>query len=421
MYQKSKLKNGVRIITVPLKSTKTVTVLVIVGTGSKNENEKNRGISHFLEHMFFKGTEKRPTALDISKELDGVGGVYNAFTGKEHTGFWIKADNKHCDLALEIVSDMLLNSKFSEEEIQKEKGTIIEELNMYMDTPMMFVSSLFENLLYANQPLGYDQLGNKKTITSIKRSDFVKYYNNHYISNNIVVAVAGNFNQKKINGKIAKCFGFASKKRIVKELKTYDRQNRPEIFLKYKKTDQTHLCLGARGYNLYHKDRYALDILSVILGGNMSSRLFISVREKRGLAYYIETSNEKYKDVGYLATQAGVNNEKCAQAIKIILEEYKKVGVEKISREEIDKAKNYLRGRMMISLESSDAMAGFAAIQEMDAGKILTPEEKLARVDAVTADDLKRVANDVFTNNKLNLALIGPFKDKKMFEKILKF
>lgn len=421
MYQKSKLKNGVRVITVPLKSTKTVTVLVIVGTGSKNENEKNRGISHFLEHMFFKGTEKRPTALDISKELDGVGGVYNAFTGKEHTGFWIKADNKHCDLALEIVSDMLLNSKFSEEEIQKEKGTIIEELNMYMDTPMMFVSSLFENLLYANQPLGYDQLGNKKTITSIKRSDFVKYYNNYYISNGIVVAVAGNFNREKINGKIAKYFGFASKKRIVKELKTYDRQNRPEIFLKYKKTDQTHLCLGARGYNLYHKDRYALDILSVILGGNMSSRLFISVREKRGLAYYIETSNEKYKDVGYLATQAGVNNEKCAQAIKIILQEYKKTGMEKISREEIDKAKNYLRGRMMISLESSDAMAGFAAIQEMDAGKILTPGEKLARIDAVTADDLQRVANDVFTDDKLNLALIGPFKNKEMFEKILKF
>lgn len=421
MYQKSKLKNGVRIITIPLKSTKTVTVLVMVGTGSKNENEKNRGISHFLEHMFFKGTEKRPTALDISKELDGVGGVYNAFTGKECTGFWIKADNKHCDLALEIVSDMLLHSKFSEEEIRKEQGTIIEELNMYMDAPMMFVSSLFENLLYANQPLGYDQLGNKKTITSIKRSDFVGYYNNYYISNSIVVAVAGNFDRKKINGKIAKYFGSASKKRIAKQLKTFDKQNKPEIFLKYKKTDQTHLCIGVRGYNLCHKDRYALDILSVILGGNMSSRLFISVREKRGLAYYIETSNEKYKDVGYLATQAGVNNEKCAQAIKIILQEYKKTGMEKISREEIDKAKNYLRGRMMISLESSDALASFAASQEISAGKILTPEEKLARIDAVTADDLQRVANNVFTDDKLNLALIGPFKNKRAFEKILKF
>lgn len=421
MYQKSKLKNGVRIITVPLKSTKTVTVLVMVGTGSKNENEKNRGISHFLEHMFFKGTKKRPTALDISKELDSAGGIYNAFTGKEYTGFWIKADNKHCDLALEIVSDMLLYSKFSEGEIQKERGTIIEELNMYMDNPIMFISSLFENLLYSNQPLGYDQLGSKKTISSVKRNDFLDYCKKYYVSDNVIIAVAGNFDRKKINSKIAKYFVFASERRVAKQSKTFDRQNKPEIFLKYKKTDQTHLCIGVRGYNLYHGDRHALDVLSVILGGNTSSRLFISVREKKGLAYYIETSSEKYKDVGYLATQTGVNNEKCAQAIRIILEEYKKTKMEKIGCEEIDKAKNYLRGRMMISLESSEAMASFAAIQEMNTGKILTPEEKLAKIDAVAAEDLQRVANDVFTDNKLNLALIGPFKNKKTFEKILKF
>ena len=190
MYKKSKLKNGLRIITVPMKSTKTVTVLVMVGTGSKNENNKNRGISHFLEHMFFKGTKKRPTTLDISKELDGIGGIYNAFTGKEYTGFWAKVDNKHCDLALDIISDILLNSKFDSAEIEREKGAILEELNMFIDNPIMHIPDLFENLLYKNQPVGYDIIGNKKTISSAIRKDFVDYYKKHYTGNNTVIAIA---------------------------------------------------------------------------------------------------------------------------------------------------------------------------------------------------------------------------------------
>ena len=421
MYKKSKLKNGVRIITAPLKGTNTVTVLVMVNTGSKNENAKNRGISHFLEHMFFKGTEKRPTTLDISKELDKVGGAYNAFTGKEYTGFWAKTDKKHCDIALDVILDMLLNSKFSEEEIKRERGTILEELNMYLDNPMMHIPDLFENLLYRNQPLGYDEIGNRKTIMSVKRKDFVDYYKKHYSSNNTVIAVAGNFNEKNIKNKIKKYFKYANKNKTKQQAKTYNRQNKPEILLEYKKTDQTHLCLGARGYNTEHKDKYILSILSVILGGNMSSRLFISVRERNGLAYYVHTYTADYKDVGYFAAQSGVNNKKCLEAIKIILDEFKKVKEEKISAEEIKRAKDYLKGRTNIALESSDAVASFVANQEISSGKILTPQEKFAKIDMVTADDLQRVANDIFVDSKLNLALIGPFKNKKVFEKILKF
>ena len=421
MYKKSKLKNGVRIITAPLKGTNTVTVLVMVNTGSKNENAKNRGISHFLEHMFFKGTEKRPTTLDISKELEKVGGIYNAFTGKEHTGFWAKVDNKHCDIALDVISDMLLNSKFSKEEIKREKGTILEELNMYLDSPMIHIPDLFENLLYRNQPLGYDEIGNRKTIMSVKRKDFVDYYKKHYTSNNTVVVIAGNFNEKKAKDNIKKYFDRPKRGVVKQQTKTYDKQNKPEILLEYKKTDQTHLCLGVRGYNTNHKDKYVLLVLSVILGGNMSSRLFISVRERNGLAYYIHTSAVDYKDVGYFAAQSGVNNRKCLEAIKIILDEFKKVKEEEISAEEIKRAKDYLKGRTNIALESSDAVASFVANQEMDTGKILTPEEKFAKIDKVTADDLQRVANDIFVDNKLNLALIGPFKNKKVFEKVLSF
>jgi predicted Zn-dependent peptidase len=421
MYQKSKLKNGIRIITIPLKSTKTITVLVMIGTGSKNENKKNRGISHFLEHMFFKGTRKRPTTLDISKELDKVGGSYNAFTGKEYTGLWAKVGSKHCDLALDVISDMLLNSRFSDQEIEKEKGTIIEEINMYLDNPIMRTPSLFENLLYSNQPLGYDELGSKKTVTSVKRDDFINYYRKYYKGNNIVMAITGNFNKKEINKKLSKYFGSIKKGQEKKQTTTYDQQQKPEVLLEYKKTDQTHLCLGVRGYNANHKDKYVLSVLSTILGGNMSSRLFISVREKEGLAYYIHTLSEQYQDVGYFTTQAGVSNGKCKKAIKIILNEYRKIKEEKISNEEIRRAKDYLQGKTMISLESSDALASFAAVQEISTGKILTAKEKFAKINAVTANDLQRVANDIFIDSKLNLALIGPFRNKEMFKQILKF
>lgn len=420
MYKKSKLKNGIRIITAPLKGTNTVTVLVMVNTGSKNENKQNRGISHFLEHMFFKGTEKRPTKLDISKELDKVGGSFNAFTGKEHTGFWAKVDNKHCDIALDVISDMVLNSRFSTKDIEEERGTVIEELNMFIDNPMMRIPFLFEEILYPDHPMGWDIGGTKKTMNSVKRKDFVDYYKKYYNGDNTIVTVAGNFKEKEIKDKIKKYFVSSSESKSKKQIKAYDKQSKPEILLKYKKTDQTHLCLGVRGYNTDHKDKYALSILSVILGGNMSARLYISIVEK-GWAYYIYTSPESYKDVGYFVAQSGVNNKKCLEAIKIILAEFKKVKEEKISAEEIKRAKDYIKGRTNIALESSDAVASFVANQEISSGKILTPQEKFAKIDAVTANDLQRVANDIFVDNKLNLALIGPFKNKKAFEKILKF
>ncbi len=420
MYKKSKLANGVRVILAPMKSTKTVTVLVVIGTGSKNENKKNRGISHFLEHMFFKGTAKRPTKLDIAKELDSVGGSYNAFTGKEHTGFWAKVDSKHCDLALDVISDMLLNSKFTAEDIEAERGTVIEELNMFLDNPLMRIPFLFEEALYPNCPMGWDIGGTKETMRSVQRKDFLDYYKKYYTGDNVIVAVAGNFDEKIVKNKIGRYFNSANKNKSKKQIKAYDKQKNPNVFLKYKKTDQTHLCLGARGYGINHKDIYALDILSIMLGGNMSSRLYMSVVEK-GLAYYIYTSPENYKDVGYLAAQTGVNNEKCLEAIKLIMDEYKKIKREKASAEEIQRAKDYLKGQTVISMESSSSVANFIAGQELGSGKILTLEEKFARIDRVTGEDIQRVARDIFVNNKLNLAIIGPFKNKKIFEKILKF
>lgn len=421
MFKKSKLSNGVTVITVPLKATKTVTVLVLIKTGSKNEVDKNRGVSHFLEHMFFKGTGKRPTSLDLSKTLDSVGGVYNAFTGKEYTGFWTKVDANHTDLALDVISDMLICSKFLQAEIDKERGTIIEEMNMYLDNPIMYAPTLFENLLYRGQPLGNDEIGTRKTIASMARKDFVDYYRKYYNGENIVVAVAGSFNEKNIKSNISKYFKPLNKRGSGKQANGYDEQKKPGILINERKTDQTHICLGARGYDMDHKDRYAINLLSIILGGNMSSRLFISVRERLGLAYYISTSAESYKHVGYFVTQAGVSNEKCKLAIEIILREYKKLTAETIGDEELKKAKDYWKGRSMIALESSDSMANFVAMQELYSGKILTPEEKFAKIDEVTSGDIKRVANDIFTEDKLNLAAIGPIKDEREIMNILNF
>ena len=420
MYKKSKLRNGTRIISIPMKSTKTVTVLVVIGTGSKNENERNRGISHFLEHMFFKGTKNRPTKLDIAKELDRVGGSYNAFTGKEHTGFWAKVDSKHCDLSLDVISDMLLNSKHTKEDIDSERGTVIEELNMFFDNPVMRIPFLFEEVLYPNSSMGWDIGGTKKTINILQRKDFIDYYKRYYTSDNIVIVVSGNFDEKNIKRKIGKYFNSISGIKAKKQVKIREKQNKTGILLNYKKTDQSHLCLGVRAYRSNHKDKYVLDVLSVILGGNMSSRLYMSVVEK-GLAYYIHTSPENYKDVGYFAAQTGVNNEKCFDAVKLIIDEYRKLKEEKVSIEEIKRAKDYLKGQTVIALESSSAVANFFASQEIDNNKLLTPEEKFAKIDAVTSDDIQRVARDIFVDDKLNLALIGPFKNKKMFEKILRF
>ncbi len=420
MYKKTILKNGLRIITVPVKNTQAVTVLVLVGAGSKYETKETNGISHFLEHMFFKGTKKRPNSLKIAETLDKIGGAYNAFTGKEYTGYWAKVNSLHLDLALDWVSDIFLNSKIEEKEIKKERGVIIEELNMYLDTPIMYVKDLWEKLLYGNQPAGWLIIGSKENILKFKRRDFLNYKRNHYSAYNTIICVAGNINPEAVEKKIKRYFRNIETIPPKPKLKVIEKQNQPQSLIHFKKTDQAHLCLGVRGYDLFSPKKYAQAVLAVILGGNMSSRLFISVREKRGLAYYIRTSSENATDTGYLVTSAGVKNQEVEKAITLILKEYKLLKTKKISRKELQKAKDYLKGTLSLSLESSDAQASFYAVQELLSQKILTLKEKCAKIDKVTAQDVLEVAQDIFQPEKLNLALIGPFKNKERFQKLLK-
>lgn len=423
MYNKITLPNKLRILAVPLKNTETLTVLILVKVGSKNEVKKINGISHFLEHLFYKGTPRRPRTLDIGKAFDEIGGEYNAFTSQEYTGFYAKVNSKHFEVALDVLSDILLNSKFEKKELEKERGVIIEEINMYQDTPMEYIETLWHQVLYGNQPAGWDIAGTKETVTAITRKQIINYYKKFYVPENIVICVAGNLSGRENNifDKVKKYFDYSNvESTIAKKISVDDSQSMPKALVQSKKTDQTHLMLGVRGYDMFHKDRFALKLLSVILGGGMSSRLFSEIREKRGLSYYIYTKAESDMNSGYLVTGSGLDNSKVEDAIKIILEEYGKMKSGDIKEDELSKAKEYLKGRMILNLESSDEWANFIAGQDLLRGEILTMDNIFSSIERVTNNDLKRVANDIFVNQKLNLALIGPIKAEKKIKKILK-
>jgi len=415
------LDSGLRLVVVPMESTRTATVLVMVGTGSKYETKEINGISHFLEHMMFKGTEKRPDKLDIAKELDGIGAEYNAFTGKEYTGYYAKASVKKIDTVMDVVFDIFLNSKLDEKELDMERGVIIEELNMYRDMPQRYVGDLFERLLYGDQPAGWDIGGEKETILKLKREEFVNYFNTHYTSSKTTVAVAGNVDPEVIKSKVEGYFKNIRQGKEFGKPAVVEKQEKPEILLHHKKTDQTHFILGVRAYDKFNDKKYPLGILSIVLGGGMSSRLFSEVRDKRGLAYYIGAGGESYTDSGFFMVKAGVNNEKTKEALEVVMAELRKVKKEGIAPDELQRAKDQIEGSMALGLEHSDAVAEIYAESLIFHNKVLTPEEELAKMKEVTLDQVFEVASEIFDDKKLNLSLIGPFEESKDFKKLLSF
>ena len=420
MFKKTTLSNGLRIITVPQKSTQAVTVLVLVGTGSKYETREINGISHFLEHMFFKGTKNMPDKLEIAETLDKVGGIYNAFTGEEYTGYYAKTAFSKFDLALKWVSDIYLNSLLPEKEVKREKGVIIEEINMIYDNPMSRVGLLWNRLLYGDQPAGWDIAGTKETVSSIGRKDLFEYMKEQYTAPNTIVCVAGRIEEEEAIEKVKRYFSSMKSSKPREKAEVIENQKKPGSLIDYKETDQTHLCLGVRGYNVLHPKKYAQDVLAVLLGGMMSSRLFMEVREKLGLAYYIKTESDCNPDTGFLVTQAGVENSNTQKAVSTILKEYRKISQKKVPAGELKKAKEYIKGKMALSLESSDELAAFYGVHELLEKRILTPKEIYAKIDKVTSSDVLAVAKDIFRPEGLNLALVGPHKDHKAFDKLLR-
>lgn len=418
-YEKLTLSNGLRVILAPMKEAATATVLITTATGSRYETKKENGLSHFLEHMFFKGTKKRPTALSISEELDQVGGEYNAFTSKDRTAYYAKVDAKHTEMALDIVSDIFLNSTLPAEEIDRERGPILQELNMYEDTPVRHIGDVFEMLLYGEHPLGWDIIGTRENIKGFKRADFIRYLNRAYVASNVVVGIAGNFDVAWAKEMIERDFSGMRTGKNPERKRIVERQKAPAVRLQKKKTDQTHFILGVRTFDFSHEDRYVLAVLSTILGGGMSSRLFMAVRERRGLAYSVHTGTDAYHDAGYLATQCGVEHENLEKTIRVILDEYRRIREEVVPEKELVKAKEHIKGSMAMHLESSDDIVSFLVDQEALKGEIILPEERFAKIDAVSSEDIRRVAEMIFRPERLNLASIGPQTSAKKLEKML--
>ncbi len=420
-YTKKVLKNGLRVVTIPMKDNPTVTVLMLVATGSKYEQKRVNGISHFLEHMCFKGTAKRPKAIDISRELDALGSQYNAFTAQEYTGYYAKAEAKHFKQILDVVSDVYLNSSFPLLEIEKEKGVIIEEINMYEDMPQRHVQDLMMSLLYGDTPAGWNIAGEKKNILQMKREDFVKYKKEHYVPKATVIIVAGKVTENEVLKEVNKIFEDIKNTKKTGKLSTKDIQSKPKALLKFKETDQTHFVLGMRSFDLFNKHNPVLSVLGGVLGGGMSSRLFQKLREDMGVGYYVRAYNDTYSDHGFFQISAGVDNKRVHEVIEAVLEECKNLKNTEVSLEELNKVKECLIGNMKLGLESSDDIANFYGGQELLKGEIKSAEEKARDIRAVTSKQIQDLAKKIFKNESLNLAMIGPFKDSKSFLKILKF
>ncbi len=419
MHKKDKLSSGLRLVTETVKSTGAVTVLILAGAGSRYETKGINGISHFLEHMFFKGAKKYKNTREVSEAIDGIGGDFNAFTGKEYAGYYVKVSSDHIERAMDVLSDMLLRAKFDPKEIDKERGVIMEEYNMYQDTPMYQIGWDFERLVFGDQPLGWDQIGTPEFIQSVTHEQFVNYKKDLYSPDNIVLTLAGDIDDKTALDLTEKYFTFAGDKKAY-EFKALEPNDRGErIYLHEKSTEQAHVVAGVPSYRETHIDHWIEKLLSVILGGNMSSRMFLSVREARGLCYYIRTATDNFVDTGIFSTGAGVQVKRIDEAISAILAEYEKIRNEKVSAEELEKAKNFMKGKMVLRLEDSEEIAHLLGKYELLHDEIMRPEEIMKELDAVTEDDIQRVAKDLLKPENMRVAIIGPYDDKGRFEKLL--
>lgn len=421
------LKNGLQVIFVDTKTFPTLTTLLLIGAGSRYENEKNNGIAHFLEHMFYKGSKKYPNPKIISQIIEGMGGHWNAFTSKDYTGYYIKASTDHFPKIIDILSDILLNSLFENKEIEKEKGVIVEEINMYEDTPQRRIGEIFEGLMYQNNPLGFNIAGSKETVTSFDRNTFVNYMNSLYHPNNAVLVVAGGLDQKsKIKDQndrsklknylkiIDNKFGNWKNGQTASFIKIKDNQKSPRILVHHKKTEQAHFCLGFPTFGIDDSRRPILNVLITILGGGASSKLFQEVREKKGLCYYIGTGAEQYFETGSIVTQAGVAKdiEKVKVAVKATLAEHDNMVKGLFSDEDVNRAKEMLKGRLLISMENSFNISHFFGNKKLLEQKIETPEEIIKKILSVKKEEIVKLAKEIFDKNKLNFAIIGPFEQK---------
>lgn len=419
MYKRTVLKNGLTILKVPIRTAKSVLVDIFVKTGSRHEQARINGISHFLEHVFFKGSKKYPTAQQLSHALDAIGAEYNANTGKEHTQFYIKAAKKHFGFIFEILSDMLQHPVFAEEEIEREKGVIIEEINMYEDTPMRHVEDVLEEVMWPGQPLGRNIAGTREVIRKISRRDILDYVATYYQPQNMILAVAGNYSESQLANLVKKHWAGLRSKKFPSWQKAKAVQKNPVLKIENKTTEQYHLALGFRSYDHNHRDYIPQIVLATILGGGMSSRLFVQIRERQGWAYYVRATPANYQDTGIFVIQAGVRLDALTKVVETLMTELKTIKTKPVPPPELTKVKEYLKGTMTLSLEDYDSRLGWYLDQVAFRKDVLEPDKAMDLIDKVKAGDIQRVAKDIFQNKKMNLAIVGRGKNGVKIKKLL--
>jgi len=420
MYCQVRFSNGLKLVVIPKKSSKTATTLVLLPIGSRYEPSNLHGASHFIEHMMFKGTKKRPSSLAIAQELDGIGADYNAFTGKDYTGYWIKTVNNKIEIALDVLSDMLFNSLFDPREFHQEKGVILEEIKMYQENPLFYINDFFESTLYQNHSLGQLISGQLSDVKKMSRRDLLEYKKSFYQPNRMVISVSGGVKKSEIFNLVKKYFGQErgkAKKNGFNVFEPQKNKGKHRIKILFKDLKQVQIALGGLAYHYTHPKIEALRLLSVILGGNMSSRLFTEIRVKKGLAYAINTDLNIYQDTGNYGVFAGVDKDKILEATEIILKELKKTKDKGVTKEELSRAKDYFEGSIRLHLEDSANLAKWYGKQILLIGKAFTPSQKLEEIRKVKIEDLQNVAQDIFKN--INISLIGPIKDKQAFLRLL--
>jgi predicted Zn-dependent peptidase len=419
VFERQTLPNELRVLTAPLPYAQSVACFVMLAAGSRYERAGNRGIAHFAEHMFFKGTDRRPSSRDLTTLIDGIGGEFNAFTSKEYTGYYVRCAGADRDIALDVLLDMLRHSKFDPEEIDREKGVILEEMNMYNDTPRDHIGTVYETLMFGDNPLGWETLGTKQTIKDATRETFLDYVDEWYTPDRMVVGVSGMVGDHltpMLEDLLGDMSPNGSRRPAPAEL---DRTPGPHVAVHHKDADQAHLILGVPSYPIEHPDRYALQMLSAVLGSGMSSRLFLEVRERRGLAYYVHGMNHSYTDAGSLLAQAGVDIKRIDEAIKVIVEQFNRMAEEAVGSDELEKSRSLIKGRFVLRTEAPQGLIMYGLNREVLEGHVLEPAELLAKIDAVAAEDVQRVARDLIAKDKLHLAVIGPFEDEEHFRGVL--
>jgi predicted Zn-dependent peptidase len=418
LYQKITLDNGLRVITANMPHTRSVSISFFIGVGSRYEAEQEAGVSHFIEHLLFRGTEKRATGKQISEAIEGVGGTINGGTDKELTIYWCKVAQPHFSLAIDVLADILLHSKFDSADLEKERQIIIEEIHMSKDAPAHQVCMLIDELLWPNHPLGRDIAGNKESVAATTRDMILEYLAHHYLPDNMVITIAGNIQHEEAVTAVSQTLGNWYSQQPRSGYSAYVEQRNPRLHVETRDTEQAHLCLALPGLSLLHPKRFTLNLLNVILSEGMSSRLFTEIRDKLGLAYQIHSYVDHLHDSGSVTIYAGVEPNNLRVAIDAILEQLVQLK-EPIPESELSKAKELSKGRLLLRMEDSRNVAGWAGGQETLTGRILSVDEVISIIDAITAEEIKQLAEELLVSSQLRLAIVGPISDDEPLDKLL--